>query len=55
MIQQPGGELTANIDDMDKVIRGAWRLVNLKYEHRPEPLVEIFMQHYRKHMRRSPM
>ena len=55
MIQQPNGELTANIDDMDKVIIGAWRPVNLMYEHRPEPLVEIFMQHYRKHVRSSPM
>ena len=55
MIQQPGGELTANIDDMDKVMRGAWRPVNLRYEHLPEPSVENFMQHYRNHMRSSPM
>ena len=42
-----GGELTTNTDDMDEVIRGAWRPVNLRYQHRPEPSVEVFMQHYR--------
>ena len=55
MIQQPGGELTANIDDMDEVIRGARRPVNLRYEHEPEPSVEVFMQHCRQYVRSSPM
>ena len=55
VIQQPDGELTANIGDMDEVIRGAWCPVNLKYEHRPEPSVEAFMRHYQQHVWSIPM
>ena len=55
MVKKDTGEYTANIAEMDEVIRKAWRPINLRYEHRPEPSVDIFMQQYRRHIRSVPM
>ena len=55
MVRKGTGELTANIQEMDEVIREAWRPVNMRYADRPEPSVTAFMNRYRQHIRGSPM
>ena len=55
MVLQPNGELTAHIGDMDAVMREAWRPINLRCEHQPEPSLDVFMQHYKQHIRSNPM
>ena len=55
MVKKDKGEYTVNVAEMDEVIRKAWRPINLCYEHRPEPSVDIFMQQYRRHIRSVPI
>ena len=54
MVRKGTGELTANIQEMDEVIRESWRPVNMPYADRPEPSVTAFMNNYRQHIRGSP-
>ena len=55
MVCKGTGQLTANIQEMDEVIREAWRPVNMRYADRPEPSVTAFMNGCRQHIRGSPM
>ena len=40
MVKKADGQYTANIAEMDEVIRNAWKPINRRYENRPEPSVE---------------
>ena len=55
MVRKGTGELTANIQEMDEVIREAWRPINMRYADRPEPSVTAFMNKYKQHIRGTPM
>ena len=55
MVRKSMGELTANIEEMDEVIRDAWRPVNMRYADRSEPSLTAFMDRYRQQIRGSPM
>ena len=55
MVRKGTGELTTNIQEMDEVIKEAWRAVNMRYADRREPSLTVFMNRYRTHIRCSPM
>ena len=55
MVRKGTGELTANIHEMDDVIREAWRPINMRYADRPQPSVTAFMNKYKQHIRGTPM
>ena len=55
MVKKSDGTYTANIAEMDSVIRAAWQPINGRYAEKPEPSVEQFMKEYRRHIRHSAM
>ena len=50
MVKKSEGTYTANIVEMDSVIRAAWQPLNRRYAAKPEPWVEQFMKEYRRHI-----
>ena len=55
MLKKTDGTHTANIQEMDSVIRTVWRPINGRYAERPEPSVEQLMKEYRWHIRHIAM
>ena len=55
IVRKQDGEYTANIAEMDEVIRAAWRPINRRYEVSSEPSVQRFMQDYRPYICHTAM
>ena len=54
-LARPDGSTTANVREMDGLLREASGPINRKYAEAPEPCPEPFMAKYRHHLRRIPM
>ena len=54
-LARPDGSATANVREMDGLLREAWGPMNRKYAEAPEPCPEAFMAKYRRYLRKIPM
>ena len=55
MVKKSDGPYTANIAEMDSVIRAAWQPMNGRYAEKQELLVEQLMKEYRQQIRHCAM
>ena len=49
------GSATANVREMDKLLRETWGPINRKYAGAPEPCPAVLMAKYGRHLRKVPM
>ena len=54
-VARPNGSATANVREMDGLMREAWGPNNRKYAEAPEPCPEAFMAKYGHHLQKVPM
>ena len=54
-IARPDGTPTANVQEMDELVRAAWGPINRKYAEGPEPFPEAFVAKYGHLLHRVPM
>ena len=55
VIVRPDGTPTANVREMDELVRAAWGPINRKYAEGPEPCPETFVAKYGHVLHRVPM
>ena len=54
-LARPDGTPTGNVEQMHKVLRAPWSLINCKYAGAPEADPMAFLTSYSHHLRRDPM
>ena len=55
MLAREDGTLTANVGEMDALVRLAWGPILRKYAEKEEPDEDLFMARYGKHVQHTPM
>eukprot|EP00973_Karenia_brevis_P086921 12054143-Karenia_brevis.AAC.1 len=55
MLEKSDGQFTANVEEMDKLMRDAWLPVFQKFSKQPEPAWEAFTLAFGKYIKQYPM